>query len=173
MEQMTTTSSIGAMLARELRTLQRELLAYPDEREIWAAPPGLPNTAGSLALHAAGNLQHFIGTVLGRTGYVRDRDAEFQRRDVPRVELVRELEAAIEAVQRTLPALPEGALQDWYPLPVANRRLRTGDFLAHLAVHLAYHLGQVDYHRRTVTGLGDSVGAVAPAELWSARPVEP
>ena len=113
-----------------------------------------------------------MGAVLGRTGYVRDRDAEFSRRNVPRSELLRELGTAIEVVERVLGSLPATALDGWYPLPVAKRRIRTDEFLVHLATHLAYHVGQADYHRRAVTGENQGVNAVAPAELPSATPVE-
>jgi hypothetical protein len=167
-----TPSILAALLSRELRTLQREVEAYPSDALIWAAHPGLPNTGGTLALHAAGNLQHFIGAVLGGTGYVRDRDAEFARRDVPRAALLRELEAAVSVVERVVPALPPAVLESWYPEPVAKRRVRTDEFLAHLEAHLAYHVGQADYHRRAVTGENRGVGAVAPAELPGAVPLE-
>jgi hypothetical protein len=33
--------------------------------------------------------------------------------------------------------------------------------MLHLAVHLTYHLGQIDYHRRLVTGDASSVAALA------------
>jgi len=56
-----------------------------------------------------------------------------------------------------------------YPELIAGCRIRTGDFLVHTAVHFAYHLGQVDSHRRMVTGNGEGVGAVKPGELGSAR----
>ena len=42
---------------RELITLRNELLAYPDESQIWARPAGTPNSAGNLALHLVGNLR--------------------------------------------------------------------------------------------------------------------
>lgn len=167
-----TSSIVAALLSRELRALQRELEAYPSDALIWAHPAGFPNTAGTLALHAAGNLQHFVGAVLGQTDYVRDREAEFTRRDVPRSELLQELEIAIEVVDRVLGSLPAAALEAWYPVPVAKRRVRTDEFLVHLATHLAYHVGQADYHRRAVTGQNRGVNAVAPAELPSATPVE-
>jgi hypothetical protein len=166
-----TPSVLAALLSRELRTLQREIEAYPSDTQIWATHPGLPNTGGTLALHAAGNLQHFIGAVLGGTGYVRDRAAEFSRRDVPRAELLRELETAVEVVERVLPDLPPALLGTWYPEPVAKRRVRTDEFLVHLEAHLAYHVGQVDYHRRAVTGENLGVGAVAPGELPGAVPL--
>ena len=84
MPQTLSPSTLASLLVRELRTLKRELEAYPSDAEIWQTQPALPNTAGNLALHAAGNLSHFFGTVYGNTGYLRYRDAVFSRRDVPR-----------------------------------------------------------------------------------------
>jgi hypothetical protein len=165
------TEALAALLTRELRCIQRELERYPAEAQIWQAHPALPNTSGTLALHAAGNLLHFIGAVFGDTGYERDRDAEFQRRDVSRAELLRTLAEAVDVVGRTLPGITEAQLEDWYPFPVAGRRIRSGEFLMHLAVHLAYHLGQIDYHRRVITGDAKGAGAVSPVELSSAVPV--
>lgn len=166
------TDTVAALYTRELRALEREIEAYPDEAQIWQAHPALPNTGGTLALHAAGNLLHFVGAVLGGTGYVRDRDAEFSRRGVGREELLAGLRTAREVVGAALATLPAARLEEWYPLPVANRRLRTGEFLVHLATHLAYHVGQVDYHRRITTADPKGIGAVSPTELPSAVPVE-
>jgi hypothetical protein len=39
----------------------------------------------------------------------------------------------------------------------------------HLVTHLAYHLGQLDYHRRLVTGQAGQIGAVSVKELSTAR----
>jgi hypothetical protein len=35
-----------------------------------------------------------------------------------------------------------------YPQEVLGRTATTGYFFVHLATHLSYHLGQVNYHRR-------------------------
>jgi hypothetical protein len=51
---------------------------------------------------------------------------------------------------------------------VGGVRLRTGDFVLHLTTHLAYHLGQVDYLRRLVTGEGRTVRALNVRDLHSA-----
>lgn len=160
---------LAGVLVRDLRTAQRELAAYPDDASVWQPLPGTPNTAGTLALHLAGNIRHFVGAVLGGTGYVRNRDAEFNRRDVARAELHRDLDAAIAAVEATLPHLPEATARADFPAPLAGVRLNTTDLLLHLSAHLAYHLGQMDYHRRAVTGDPAGVRAQAPAELRSAR----
>jgi uncharacterized damage-inducible protein DinB len=162
------TTAVTGTLVRELRCIERELDAYDSDEQVWQTHPALPNTAGTLALHAAGNLEHFIGAVLGGTGYVRDRDGEFNRRNVSRAELKRALDDAIATIEKNLPAVTEAQLEDWYPLAVANRRIRTGEFLVHLAVHLGYHLGQIDFHRRMVSGNVKGAGAVSPAELPSA-----
>jgi hypothetical protein len=166
-------AAVAAILDRELRALRRELEAYPDDQAIWHELPGVPNSAGTLALHLAGNLQHYIGARLAGSGYVRDRDAEFARRGVPRTELLAEIERARTAVQAGLGALEPAALDRDYPEAIAQSRVRTGDYLVHLCTHFAYHLGQVDVHRRVVTGAAVGIGAVRPAELWSARSATP
>jgi uncharacterized protein DUF664 len=164
--------TIAAIMSRELKTIERELNAYQNDDQVWALPAGLPNSGGTLALHAAGNLRHFIGTVLGGGSFVRDRDAEFSRRDVPRAELIDGLRQAEKAVRDTLASIDPARLSDPYPIPVANRRVNTGEFLTHLATHLAYHAGQLDFHRRVVTGDVAGVGAVSPLELPSAKPID-
>lgn len=165
-------ADVGAIIDRDLRTLRRELEAYPDERQIWQEVPGMPNSAGTLALHLAGNLQHYIGARWGGTGYLRDREAEFARRGAPRAELVAEIERARAAVAAGLARIDEAALDLDYPETIAQSRIRTGEYLIHLLTHFAYHLGQLDFHRRVVTGNREGVGALRPMELGSARAVE-
>ena len=167
-----TGSTVAAIMCRELATIERELNAYQNDEQVWALPAGLPNSGGTLALHAAGNLRHFIGTVLGGGSYVRDRDAEFSRRGVPRSELIDGIRQAAKDVRETLNAIDPAKFSEPYPLPVLNRRVNTGEFMTHLAAHLAYHAGQLDFHRRVVTGDSAGVGAVSPLDLPSARPIE-
>ena len=164
---MTLLPSLAAIFERDLRALAREVDAYPDERDLWAHVPGVSNVAGTLVLHLAGNLQYYLGAVLGGSGYVRDRPAEFARRDVPRSELLREIEATRTTVSRVLC----GALDvdREFPESIAGKRVRTGDYLIHLATHFAYHLGQLDYHRRIVSGHDKGIDAMRPTELSSAR----
>lgn len=152
------------MLLRELAALKREIEAFPTDAGPWESRPGVTNTSGTLALHCAGNIQHFIGARLGNSGYVRQRDLEFSRRDVPRRELLAELDRAIEAVGR----LDDVAMSDLpavFPDPFGGKSVNTDVMLIHLAVHLGYHLGQVDYHRRITTGDPATINAVAAAEL--------
>lgn len=158
-------SQLETLLLRDLRGVKREIEAYPDDASVWRVIPGTPNTAGTLALHTAGNIQHFFGALLARDGYVRNRDAEFARRDVPRRDLLAGIDAAIASVERTFARLDDAALARPYPEPIAKRTVSTAVFVLHLATHLAYHLGQIDYHRRTVTGDATGIDAVSVREL--------
>jgi uncharacterized damage-inducible protein DinB len=158
-------SVVHAVLLRELAAVRRTVEAHPDDASLWAERPGLLNPGGTLVLHLAGNLQHYLGAVLGRSGYRRDRDAEFSRRNVSRAALLGEIEAARQAIERGMAVLSEETLAAPYPEQIAGRTVATGDFLVHLATHLAYHLGQLDYHRRVVTGEHRSINAIAITEL--------
>ena len=161
------TSDLSRLLNRELASLCDELRAYPDERDIWASLPGLPNSAGTLTLHIVGGLRWFIGAQYAATGYVRDRPAEFTRRDVSRAQLLHEIEVAADEVTRALASFDDAQLDVPFPQEVGGHRVPTGRFLLHLASHLGYHLGQVDYHRRCVTANPVSVGTlpIAPIAL--------
>ena len=159
---------IHHIMVRELRGMKNELLAYQDERDIWRSVPGLPNTAGTIALHVAGNLQHFVGAQLGKSGYVRDRDAEFGRREVSVAEIVDELDKTIAALDATFARLEEKAMDRPFPQEIAGVRPTVGEFLVHLVAHLAYHLGQIDYHRRCITGDATTAGVLSPRDLKSA-----
>ena len=156
-----TADFLRRVFVRDMSALRDELRAYRDERDIWRCPPGIQNSAGTLALHAVGNLQHYIGAQLGDTGYVRDRVAEFADRDVPVQDLEKQIDQTIAAVEATLSQMDSGQLQEEFPVDLAGIRLPTGLALLHLAVHLAYHLGQIDYHRRVVTTGAEAIGAQA------------
>ncbi len=163
--------AVAAILDRDLRALAREIEAYPDESALWQLPEGVTNSAGTLALHLAGNIQHFLGARLGGSGFIRDRPAEFSAREVPRAVLLRQIEAARSAVRSAAERLTSEALERDFPEVVGGMRVATGEYLIHLASHFAYHLGQLDYHRRLVTRNPRGVDAIRPGELSTARPV--
>jgi hypothetical protein len=162
---MPISATLDLVIARDLAATRREVEAYPDERLIWAAVPGLANSGGVLVRHICGNLQHFIGTVLGGTDYRRTRDAEFAGPPDSRDWLLREIDQTARSVAATLPRLTTAQLLAEYPLPIADHRLETERFLVHLAVHLGFHLGQLDYHRRAVTGQATSIAPMGVPSL--------
>jgi hypothetical protein len=157
--------NLKAIYLREVATLQHELGLYPDDASVWKELPGLPNSAGNLILHLAGSLQHFFGATLGKTGYVRDRDAEFTKRGVSRSDLNKELEAAKAGVLAGFTNLTEARLSQPFPAKFTDTEFTTQLTLLQFQSHLAYHLGQIDYHRRITTGSSSSANAISATSL--------
>jgi hypothetical protein len=152
---------VRRLLVRELQAFAREVELFPDDESLFRTAPGVTNSAGNLALHVCGNLQHFVGAVLGGTGYVRNRDLEFRARSGRRADIARDLHHTAAVVTKTLDELAPEAVERPYPQPVADLQLPCRLFLIHLAVHLSFHLGQAGYLRRIVTGDSRSSGPVS------------
>jgi uncharacterized damage-inducible protein DinB len=127
--------------------------------------PGVTNSAGNLALHIAGNLRHFVGAVLGGTGYVRDRDAEFATREGSRDSVSKALQAAEADVANTLDQLDDAALGNPYTSGPKGVELTAQRWLIHLAAHAAFHLGQAGYLRRMLTASGTTADTVSVKAL--------
>jgi len=159
------TDDIRKLLVRELRAFAREVEMFPDDESLFRTVPGVTNSAGNLALHVCGNLQHFVGAVLGGTGYERNRELEFQARSGHRADIARQLHETAAVVTKALGQLSSETLDRPYPQRVADLELPCRLFLIHLAVHLGFHLGQAGYLRRIVSGDGRSSGPVSLKEL--------
>ena len=140
--------TLQKIFKRDLEKLKQEISLYQDEKNLWVIDKNIANSAGNLCLHLVGNLNTYIGAEIGKTGYVRNRDLEFSQKNIPQQELIRMIENTIAVVEEGLNKLNEDDLEKEYPLLVFQEKTSTGYFLIHLAVHLDYHLGQINYHRR-------------------------
>ena len=136
---------------RDVAKLKTEIGLYENEADLWEKPGDVPNSAGNLCLHLNGNLQHFFGAVLGGTGYVRDRDAEFASTGVSREQMLADVDTTLSVVKTTLAKLGNDDLAKTYPIEVFGKPITTAFFLTHLATHLDWHLGQINYHRRLLS----------------------
>ncbi|WP_316810066.1 DinB family protein [Pedobacter heparinus] len=146
--------SLKSLFTRDLNKLKSEIEQYQNEQDIWRIDQNIANSAGNLCLHLVGNLNTFVGAELGKTGYVRDRPLEFSLKDVPRAELVSMVEATIKVVGDAIEGLTDQDLEADYPLvKVVEGGSSIAFMLIHLAGHLAYHLGQINYHRRLLDSL--------------------
>lgn len=152
---------LKAFLLRDIASVERELDLYPDEESIWKNLPGLPNSGGNLILHLAGGTQYFFGSALASTGYLRNREAEFSKKDIPRSDLTKELHDARQAVLAGFATMTEEKLEQPFPARITDTDLSARLTILQLVTHLAYHLGQLDYHRRMVTGNSASADTVA------------
>ena len=142
------TETLVTLFTRDLNKLKSEIMLYNNEQHIWLVQENITNSAGNLTLHLVGNINHFIGKVLGNVNYERQRDLEFSLKNVPRNELIEMIDETIAIISKVLPSLNDEQINSDYPLIVFKEKMSTEYFLIHLATHLGYHLGQINYHRR-------------------------
>lgn len=142
------TDSLIKLFKRDLNKLIVEINLYSNESNLWKVDKAISNSAGNLCLHLVGNLKTFIGANLVNTGYIRQRDLEFSQKNVPKEEMIKQIEETIDIIDVALKNLTVSDLQKEYTPRVFDHSMTTEYFLIHLAMHLSYHLGQINYHRR-------------------------
>src|ERR1700743_3784993 len=98
-------STLSNFYERDLRTLVEEINLFKNEGDLWRTQGSVTNSSGNLALHLIGGLNHHIGANMAHTGYIRNRDQEFNRKGVERKVLVEELEALIQMIVKTVNAM--------------------------------------------------------------------
>ena len=133
---------------RDLRKLLEEIKMFKDEANLWKTHGSITNSSGNLALHIIGGLNFHVGYRLAQTGYVRNRDQEFLQKNVPRPDIILELEKLITMVTGTLNNLTDDKLKNDFPAQFDGTTNSTSYVLVTLLAHLNYHLGQINYLRR-------------------------
>jgi len=134
---------------RDLLNLKKEIESYRKEEILWFSDHRIANSGGNLCLHLVGNLNAFIGAGLGKTGYVRKRDLEFSTKHIPKAELIRKIEEVIEVVEKGLDTITEADRGKDFPIVIWDNKPMSMEYtLTQLSIHLAYHVGQINYHRR-------------------------
>ena len=119
---------------------------------MWVIAREISNSGGNLCLHICGNLQHYIGQMLGNSGYIRQRDNEFSDKNVPVTELTALIDTTKKVVIDTIAKLSPEDMKKRDPKEFYIRDMDIGHFLIHIYGHLTYHLGQINYHRRLLDG---------------------
>ena len=142
------TESLISLFERDLDRVKTEINAYKREEDLWKLAGDIKNTPANLCMHISGNLQHFFGTVLSGSDYVRDRDFEFNGTGVSREKLLADIDVAKNVVRFTLNSLSDEDLQKEFPLQPFGYPMTTEYFIIHLYSHISWHLGHINYHRR-------------------------
>lgn len=140
--------TLKRLFNRDLNKLKEEIESYEDERNMWEVSREISNSAGNLCLHLIGNLNTYIGAEIGKNGYIRQRDLEFSLKNIPRAELIAKIGQTKIEVDAALNLLTDEQLKEEYSAAVFKENVSTEYVLVHLVTHLAYHLGQINYHRR-------------------------
>lgn len=151
---MSIASESAALLRRDLTTLIQQIEAFATDEMLWKTVPGVTNAAGNLILHIEGNLREYVGRQLGHIAFTRDRSSEFAAASFSRADLTRRIADLIQTIGPVIEGLRSDQMEAIYPQVVLERPVTTAAFLIHLYGHLNWHLGQIDYLRRTLSGAG-------------------
>lgn len=137
--------SLATFYERDIRLMMSELSAFKDELNVWETAGSVRNSSGNLVLHIIGGSNYLVGAKLGNTDYVRNRDLEFSKKNIPRPMLLRDLEELIPMIKQVLANVD---LDADYPMMFDGAIRSNGYVLLQLSLHLNYHLGQINYLRR-------------------------
>lgn len=147
--------ALSSSLSHEFRDRAADLHHWVDplsDSQFWRNPFSHGNSIGHLVLHLTGNLSYYVGARIARSGYVRNRELEFnESRRPPKPEVLGKFDEAIALVLATLEQQSDS---DW-TLPYSAERQpdatnRLAAFLR-CAVHLDHHVGQIIYLSREIS----------------------
>ncbi|RKS03130.1 DUF1572 family protein [Flavobacterium sp. 102] len=144
------TNTLSLLFDLNLKKLISEIELYKNEDDIWRIEKNISNSAGNLVLHIIGNLNTYIGKEIAKNNYVRNRELEFSTKNIPRKDLIESITEIRQVINKSLKTLTHKDLKREYPLLVLSEMTTTEYLLVHLATHLSYHLGQINYHRRFI-----------------------
>ncbi len=158
---MTIGTELALIYRRDLSRLLQQVEAFPDDATLWKTLPGVTNCAGNLVLHLEGNLREFVGRQLGGQDYQRQRPLEFSTTGLTKANLTERIHRLRETIPHAIEGISDARMAASYPEDFLGVPLSALQMLIHLNGHLGFHLGQIDYLRRIVTGNG----AITQADL--------
>ena len=119
--------------------------------DVWWRPNEESNSIGNLMLHLAGNVRQWIIAGVGELPDTRNRQAEFdERRQIPRDQLIEELDRTLREADVVLATLLPGALAA--DRTIQGRPVSVFDAVYHVVEHFSMHVGQIAYLTKARTG---------------------
>ncbi|MFO0807316.1 MAG: DinB family protein [Gemmataceae bacterium] len=123
--------------------VERAVRSVPTDK-VYIKPYSYGNSIGHLVLHLTGNLNHYIGSGLAKTGYVRDRPREFSDSNPPSpAEALSNFHDAIALVIRTIQSLDAAGWQS--PVEFQPPVQTALGMVLVCTAHLNNHIGQMAY----------------------------
>jgi hypothetical protein len=147
----TVVASIETEMHRYKRLGDRSI-AQVAEGALSQRPPGQGNSIATLVWHISGNLRSRFTDFLDTDGEKpwRQRDSEFVERTVTAAELLAKWEEGWGVVMATLAALSDDDLAR--TVRIRGEELHVLDALQRSLAHTSYHVGQIVFLARLLTG---------------------
>ena len=150
------TTTIDAIRAEFLRykALAEKAIAQVDAAQLSAAPDGGGNSIATICWHVSGNLRSRFTDFLTSDGEKpwRQREEEFDPRDVTAAELLAKWQQGWDVLLETLARLTDDDLDA--AVTIRGQALQVRDALLRGLSHVSYHVGQVVYAAKAARGSG-------------------
>src|SRR3989441_11232003 len=150
-------ATVASALADYYLMIQKQMHTWVDPlptEQIWRRPYPYGNSVGHLLLHLTGNLNYYIGARVAETGYVREREREFnETQHTPKEQVLGAFDRTIALVVQTIrKQLPEDWLKPYSAEREPEAKARFAAFLR-CAGHAYHHVRQIIYLSRELTNL--------------------
>jgi uncharacterized damage-inducible protein DinB len=156
-----------------LPKIERCLEKLSDE-QIWWRANEESNSIGNLILHLCGNARQWIVCGVGSAPDKRNRDSEFQQRDlIPRDELIALLRSTLTDVDATLQSIDPSTLLEFRKIQGNDVDILEAVF--HVTEHFSMHTGQIIMLTKMTTSADlrfYEFDAGAPVVRWRSGPTE-
>ena len=163
-------SASNFLFGEYLPKIERCLEKLNDE-QIWWRANEESNSIGNLILHLSGNARQWIVSGVGSRPDARNRDAEFEQREViSRDELVTLLRTTLSEVETTLRTLDPALLLE--RRQIQGHDVEILEAIFHVTEHFSMHAGQIFLLTKLLTKEGlrfYDFSTGVPSETWTKR----
>jgi uncharacterized damage-inducible protein DinB len=136
----------------EVRGRLHQWVAPLSTDQLWRKPYPYGNSIGHLLLHLTGNLNYYIGAQIAGTGYVRDRDREFNEPSkLPKEQVLADFDRTIDMVAATIREQSAADFAAPYSAALEPQAHDRFTVFLRMAAHAYHHVGQIIYLSKAVT----------------------
>jgi hypothetical protein len=137
---------------RRYKALAEAAMAQLSDRQLVARDSASDNSIAIICWHVSGNLESRFSDFLTADGEKpwRDRDEEFAPRDVTREALLEKWDKGWAVLLSSLDALTDEQL--FAPVTIRHHRFFVHDALHRSLAHTVYHVGQIVFLAKAMTG---------------------
>jgi uncharacterized damage-inducible protein DinB len=124
-----------------LRMLEISIRDLSDQ-ELWNQPNEHANSIANLILHLCGNIHQYVISGLGREEDVRERQKEFDSREMIKKELLfKKISDTVNSAKQLISSSSAADLLTYFKIQAYE--LSGVGIIVHVVEHLSYHTGQI------------------------------